>query len=113
MTFHDSFFHALQQDPNDNILRLIYADYLDESGCGASAARAELIRVQVELATLSPLCRRAAELIVRQNQLLTTWERNWLGDWADVLDGWVFRRGFVEAVRADASLFLDHAADWF
>ena len=30
----------------------------------------------------------------------------WLGDWA-------FRRGLVEAVKVDASGFLDHAAEWF
>jgi uncharacterized protein (TIGR02996 family) len=118
MTFHDDgFFHVLQQEPDDDALRLVYADYLEERGDAASAARAELIRVQVELAALAPLERWAAErtaaLVARQDELLAEWERVWLGDWADVLDGWVFRRGLVEALRADASVFLDSAADWF
>src|SRR5262245_48466591 len=112
MTVHDdAFFHALQQIPDDAVW-LVYADHLEEQG-GAASARAELIRVQVELAALSPHDPRAAELTRRQDELLAEWERVWLGDWADVLDGWAFRRGLVEAVRADASVFLDYAADWF
>jgi uncharacterized protein (TIGR02996 family) len=108
----DGFFHALQQIPVDAV-RLVYSDYLEERGGTGSSARAELIRVQVELATLPPNSRRAADLSLRQDDLLAEWERVWLGDWTDVLDGWVFRRGLVEAVRADASVFLDYAADWF
>jgi uncharacterized protein (TIGR02996 family) len=114
MTFRDNgFFHALQQDPDNDALRLVYADFLEEYGDTALAARAELVRVQVELAALAPLSRRAAALIARQNELLAEWERVWLGDWADVLSGWAFRRGLVEAVRVDAAVFLDNAADWF
>src|SRR4051812_29721240 len=113
----EDFFHALQQGPDDDVLRLVYADFLEEHGDEASAAQAELIRVQVELAALAPCDRwgaeRAAELTARQNELLDRWERTWLGDWADVLDGWAFHRGLLEAVRADASVFLDHAADCF
>jgi uncharacterized protein (TIGR02996 family) len=109
----DAFFHALQESPEDDALRLVYADFLEEHGDDAAIARGQLIRVQVELAALPPLSRRAAELIARQDELLANWERVWLGEWADVLDGWTFRRGLVEAVRADASVFLDHAADWF
>jgi uncharacterized protein (TIGR02996 family) len=113
----EGFFHALQQDPADDATRLVYADFLEEYGDDADAARADLIRVQVELAALAPSSRlaveRAAELTVRQNDLLDRWERVWLGDWASVLDGWAFRRGFVEAIRADASIFLEQAPAWF
>jgi uncharacterized protein (TIGR02996 family) len=109
----DGFFHTFQQDPDDDAPRLIYADQLDDRGDDPSAARAELIRVQVELARLSPLSPRAAELIERQDELLEWGERLWLGEWADVLAGWTFRRGLVEAVRVDASVFLDRAADLF
>src|SRR5262249_28270722 len=73
--------------------------------------------VQVELAALVPRTpkemRRAEELTARQDELLGRHERDWLGGWAGVLRGWAFRRGLVEAVHADASLFLDHAEDWF
>jgi uncharacterized protein (TIGR02996 family) len=113
----DGFFSALQQEPEDDATRLIYADFLQEEGDEADAARAELIRVQVELARLSPLTPRevahAEALTARQYRLIAGWERVWLGRWADVLDGWSFQRGMLEAVRADASAFLDHAEEWF
>src|SRR4051812_1899861 len=106
----EGFFHALQQEPESDALRLVYADFLEERGDDESAAHAELIRVQVELAALSPLhqgaAERAAGLTARQDELLARWEGVWLGDWAGVLHGWTFRRGLVEAVRADASAFL-------
>ena len=35
------------------------------------------------------------------------------GDWAEALHGWKFRRGMLEAIQADASVFLDNAAEWF
>ncbi len=111
-SLEDGFFHAFQED-SDDALRLIYSDFLEEQGDDPSIARAELIRVQVELATLAPNSRRAQQLTARLNELLAQWERIWLEGWADVLDGWTFRRGLVEAIRADASVFLDHADDWF
>jgi uncharacterized protein (TIGR02996 family) len=109
----DGFFHALQQDPEDDLLRRVYADFLEDRGDDESTARAEFIRVQVELTALWPFSDRAAQLVARQNELLTRWQRAWLGPWADTLHGWTFRRGMVEAVHADASVFLDNAADWF
>jgi uncharacterized protein (TIGR02996 family) len=107
------FFHTFQEDSADDAPRLIYADWLDERGDEASAARAELIRVQVELARLPLLSVRAAELVERENELLEWGERLWLGEWANVLDGWTFRRGLVEAIRLDVSVFLDRADDLF
>src|SRR5947209_2475323 len=102
----DGFFHAIQQQPDDDALRLVYADSLEDCGDPASAARAALIRVQVELAAAPPCSQRAADLAARQDELLADWERVWLRGWLGVLDGWTFRRGLVEAVRMDASDFL-------
>jgi uncharacterized protein (TIGR02996 family) len=118
MPFPDEgFFHALQQNPEDDALRLVFSDFLEDRGDDASLARAELIRVQVELAALSPLtpgsAERAEALTARQNELIAQWQRAWLGDWAEVLHGWTFRRGLVETVQADASVFLDNAEEWF
>ena len=109
----DAFFHALQQDPHDDALRLVYADFLEDHGDDAAAARAELMRLQVALANLSPRDPRSVEMAARQDELIACWEHHWLGEWGDVLDGWTFRRGLVEAVRTDASVFLEHAEEWF
>lgn len=118
MTFRDEgFFHALQQNPDNDSLRLVYADFLEESNVDGSAAHAELIRIQIDLAARAPdgerTDARTAALTARQNDLLARWQRIWLGEWADVLGGCAFRRGLVEAIQADASDFLEHAADWF
>jgi uncharacterized protein (TIGR02996 family) len=118
MPFPDEgFFHALQQGPQDDALRLVFADFLEDRGDEPSTAHAELIRVQVRLAALSPLTRAEAEQVAqlraRQDELLARWQRAWLGDWAEALHGCTFRRGLVEAVHADASVFLDNAAEWF
>jgi uncharacterized protein (TIGR02996 family) len=43
---------AIWAAPHDDLPRLVYADWLDESGDPAKAARAEFIRVQCELAKM-------------------------------------------------------------
>src|SRR5688500_17908994 len=100
----DAFFHALQQEPDDDALRLVYADRLEENGGDPEAAHADLIRTQVRLAAVTPLTQdareQAAELTARQDALLSRWQCVWLGDLADTLQGWTFRRGLVEAVHA-------------
>jgi uncharacterized protein (TIGR02996 family) len=47
MTDHEALLRAICHSPDDDTPRLIYADFLDESG---EAARAEFVRAQVELA---------------------------------------------------------------
>ena len=46
---HRAFLNAISDRPEDDLPRLLYADYLDESG---APERAEFIRVQIELANL-------------------------------------------------------------
>src|SRR5690348_11884139 len=62
----EGFFHALQQDPEDDALRLVFADFLEERGGEQATAHAELIRTQVRLGALAPdapdAAGRAAEL---------------------------------------------------
>jgi len=41
---------ALAADPDDDTVRLVYADFLDEQGTESGTARAEFIRAQIELA---------------------------------------------------------------
>src|SRR3954469_2476241 len=42
-------FHAVLDDPEDDLPRLAYADWLDEHGGETDHARAEFIRLQIEL----------------------------------------------------------------
>ena len=51
MSHDDAFLAAIVDRPDDDLPRLVYADYLDETG---DAERAEFIRVQCDLARTGP-----------------------------------------------------------
>src|SRR4051812_5415321 len=63
-TGHEPFLRAIFDAPDDDTPRLVYPDFLDENG---QPERAELIRVQCELARLPS---GAAELTRRERELL-------------------------------------------
>src|SRR5947209_5957927 len=101
---HDAFLSAIVAAPDDDAPRLIYADFLDENG---QHDRAELIRVQCELARAEPWTPRHAELAARAKALLSPAN---VEAWAVPL-GFNpypnnFRRGFVERDCFSPSRFL-------
>ena len=82
MTTEQAFLDAIRADPDDDTLRLVFADWLDEHGNAAECARAELIRVQCELARWVPDLRRRTALHSREAALLQAHAQHWLGrDW--------------------------------
>jgi uncharacterized protein (TIGR02996 family) len=109
MTHEDAVMQAIIDSPDHDTPRLDYADWLEENGQGA---RAEFIRVQIELArgpddSLWPASQRA-ELEARERTLLEEYEQQWLGPHRGLL-WWKFRRGFIEAVGVPARTFLREA----
>lgn len=131
MTQEEAFLQAILEFPDDDTPRLIYSDWLEEHG---QEERAELIRVQIELAkvpVISDVCRAAptpcyrcedclrwTELRRRDHVLLSRHEGEWL-DWLKVAWGseWVpvrecgveWRRGFVEQINCSGENWLVHA----
>jgi uncharacterized protein (TIGR02996 family) len=106
---HRAFFASILADPSSNLPRLVYADWLDELGYPDCAARAEFIRVQVELAHLGSDDPRRFDLEEREQDLLIAHEADWLGPfqgllrdlvrdweypWRNFLRDWRFERGF-------------------
>jgi Leucine-rich repeat (LRR) protein len=96
---------------------LVLADWWEENGSESQRARAELIRVQVEVARLPEGDTRRAGLNFRQNQLLARHAAEWLPG-LPKLDGvtWAqdFVRGFVEEAFLDSpGAFWRHAAELF
>jgi uncharacterized protein (TIGR02996 family) len=63
---HDAFLKAIIDNPDDESLRLIYADYLDEQG----DLRADFLRVQCALASLAYDDPRRKALDARERKLL-------------------------------------------
>jgi uncharacterized protein (TIGR02996 family) len=104
----EAFLRAVIEQPDDDLPRLVYADWLDEHG---EPERAEFIRVQCELARLPLDGPRAGKLRNREQALLggNRW-RQWAGSLAAFADEFHYRRGFVEGLTLGAAAFLRHTA---
>jgi uncharacterized protein (TIGR02996 family) len=95
MTDDAAFLSAILDRPDDDLPRLVYADYLDERG---DADRAEFIRVQCELAALPYGDRQRPSLEARESELLAANRARWVVP--GVRGSQQFRRGFVEVYGA-------------
>jgi uncharacterized protein (TIGR02996 family) len=104
---HDAFLAAIADRPDDDLPRLVYADYLEETG---QPERAEFIRVQIETAKLPPADPRQTALKDRESQLLTQRNRAaWgLAEFRGEMVSQQFRRGFVERVSVRAEWLVEH-----
>jgi uncharacterized protein (TIGR02996 family) len=107
---NDAFLQAISEDPDNDSLRLIYADWLEELG---QIARADFIRVQCQLAGLPEGDPRRQELEAREQTLLKEHGREWAGPLMDRVKGCQFRRGFVDTVKGDRDALLAHAGELF
>jgi uncharacterized protein (TIGR02996 family) len=107
-------FQAILDEPDDDALRLVYADWLEENG---QPERAEFIRVQILLSKIGNDKRSRARLETQQAELLTEHKEEWLAplmpfaftDMSD--DPCEFRRGFVECMDLEGEAFVEQAAD--
>src|SRR5262245_55536383 len=84
---------ACKADPNDDGLRLILADWLEERG----DPRGAFVRLQVERSRLRDWDARQADLARREAALLRRHRAAWLGALAGRCAGETFRRGLVTA----------------
>jgi len=92
--------NAILERPDDDLPRLVYADYLDETG---GADRAEFIRVQLQLAKLDRGDERVADLSRREHELLQIG----FGGYVPGVRGiQTFRRGFVESLDTTAERLI-------
>jgi uncharacterized protein (TIGR02996 family) len=113
MSDRHALIEAIRDNPDEDTPRLVLADWYEENG---DTARGEFIRVQCELARLDPTSDRYPELHIRQLQMQAEHEREWLGEWADRLVRWEFRRGMLDEVticpepycKSGERLFRDH-----
>ncbi len=99
MSTHDAFLRAILTNPDDDLPRLVYADFLDESG---DPDRAAFIRLQIDTAKLPPYTPERTAAEEREQTLLADNRERWAVPLAAPV-GWMphkvqFRRGFVEEV---------------
>jgi uncharacterized protein (TIGR02996 family) len=109
---------AIRAAPEDDLPRLAYADWLEESGDAPAALRAEFIRVQIELARVGEDDLRYPELRRREAELLEDhkdeWVRAEMPPGIAVSEGGFgrgFQRGFAAEPWCPASAFLEYGAD--
>jgi uncharacterized protein (TIGR02996 family) len=99
-----AFIRMIAAAPDDDAPRLVYADYLEETGDPAKATRAEFIRVQVERARLVPDTPRWTELWHRETALLG-WAKRWRQE-LPAIEGVQyggFVRGFIDQIQASTT----------
>jgi uncharacterized protein (TIGR02996 family) len=104
---------AVARHPDEDTPRLAYADWLDEND---QPERAEFVRGQVELATLTEDSPRRREVAFRCRLLLDAHEQAWLDPDDAFAYDWAWSRGFVETFTTtpqdlefqDAGLFDTH-----
>src|SRR5262249_44965214 len=106
MTRDDAFLQGILEDPEDDTIRLVFADWLDEHG---DADRAEFIRTQIALEKLPPGDDRRPALQDREQQLLEEHEEQWSAPVRELVPTWRFRRGFIDGVAMEARHFLKKA----
>ena len=105
MSDRDALLAAILAHPDDDTPRLVYADWLDEHD---EPDRAEFIRIQHRLPTLSRRTGEGRRLAARESAL-----RRRLFGHLDTLPfaRVTFRRGFVESVTSGLQIFAKHAAN--
>src|SRR5262245_16421863 len=103
-----SFLDELKQNPDDDALRLIFADWLMEQG----DPRGEFIRLQVECARLPLDDPRLAILEQREIELRETHRHAWFGPLVTGAAEWSCRRGLIR-LHCKAEELLSRAwAPW-
>jgi uncharacterized protein (TIGR02996 family) len=106
----DALRQAILAQPDDDIARLVYADWLEENG---QPERAAFIRAQVWAAQAEPYSPDARKHTDTADKLRNGRE----GPWTKHLSQWVewkyFWRGFIERAQVNVASFPRHAAALF
>src|SRR5690348_8083829 len=108
-----AFLRDIVANPEDDASRLIFADWLDDTGDDIDRARAELIRLECQAEALEPGCAEREALLGRAALLRKRHATAWFGDLAALVETYETRRGFVAEVGVRASDFLEHAEQIF
>src|SRR4051794_37823654 len=97
MSDEPALLRAVRDDPDDDLPRLAYADWLEEKG---ERPRAAFIRAQLQRARLPWEDDRQAELQATERRLLIEHGLDWMPPEVPITSV-RFRRGFVEEIVGD------------
>lgn len=106
MSDEASFLQTIQDDLDDDAVRLVFADWLEEHG---QPERAEFIRVQIDLTRLPVTDARLPALRARQRELRRAHSRTWEKVLRKFARSFDYERGFLDHITLPAPKFLEHA----
>jgi uncharacterized protein (TIGR02996 family) len=105
----DAFLQTILEHPDDDIPRLVFADWLEEHG----NPRGAFIRLQCERAKLTPHDPAWKTLLAQEAALLKQFETEWSKPMLRLVDAIHYRRGFIEHVSVSATKLLKNAERLF
>jgi uncharacterized protein (TIGR02996 family) len=106
MSTEPGLIEAIRQQPADNALRLVFADWLEEHG---RTERAEFIRLQVALADPPDDWAEYRALRAREAALVKQHGQKWFGPLKKLgVSQWHLRRGLISRVTMTGRKFLEH-----
>src|SRR5262249_17682226 len=107
----DELYERVVSAPLEDAPRLAYADAVE----AADPERAEFIRLQITLARYRRerrTCEPPAQYN-REEMLIRNRGAHWAADFASLVSGWQYLRGFADVVKIDAALFLATAPELY
>jgi uncharacterized protein (TIGR02996 family) len=104
------FIRAIVEEPDEDVHRLVYADWVDEHD---QPDRAHFIRAQVELSLLTDDSPRRRQLAFQCRQLLEANEKAWLKPLKRLTPEWRWSRGFIEMIDLPGGDLEDQARKLF
>jgi uncharacterized protein (TIGR02996 family) len=118
-----TFLQSILADPQDEVARLAYADWLLEQGDPRKAALGEFIQVQSQLARFSEAqvswsawsdaAGRRPQLLAREKELREGCQDVLSAGLLRLVQGFEFRRGFIEQVTTSGRIFLQSGEQLF
>ena len=102
---HDDLLQAIIERPDDDALRLTFADWFEGHG---EPERAAFIRVQLDLAKVAEKDERRHGLEEREKELLSRHEEEWVGQVRNFVVSWCFHRGFITEVTVTVDAYMQH-----
>jgi len=115
MSNANDLYQNILANPADDESRLVYADYLEERG----DPRAEIIRLQCDLAKMSPFDDRWSECITRERRLFCKHGAEWVPAHGQIMDrGFISQLNQYQPAEIDVwgpEIFAQHPIDfiWF
>ncbi len=106
----DALRRAILAQPDDDTLRLVYADWLDEN---AKPERAAFVRAQVWAAQAEPFSPDARKHFSAADRIPKTQKDEWAKTVRQRVLEWRFGRGFIEHAAVDIATFPRDAATLF